>query len=100
MHLLAALPARLASFATQVAPSGSGGAAPPANLVSGLNTLIGWAKYVGYGATIIGVIGAAVAMAVAHHRGTIGEHAGKLITAIAAAVVIGAAIDVVAVLAR
>ena len=99
MHPFAALVA-LATLPAQVAPTGGGGAAPPSNLVSGLNTLIGWAKYVGYGATMIGVIGAAVAMAVAHNRGTIGEHAGKLITAIGAAIVIGAAIDIVTLLAK
>jgi len=39
-------------------------------------------------------------MAVAHHRGTVGEHAGKLITAIGAAIAIGAAVSIVGVLAR
>ena len=40
------------------------------------------------------------AMAVAHHRGTVGEHAGKLITAIGAAIAIGAAVGIVGALAK
>jgi hypothetical protein len=39
-------------------------------------------------------------MAVAHHRGTVGEHAGKLITAIGAAIAIGAAVGIVGALAK
>jgi len=100
MHPLAALLPALSHLGAQVAPTGGGGAAVPPNVVAGLNTLIDWAKYIGYGVTILGVIGAGAAMAVAHHRGTVGEHAGKLITAIGAAIAIGAAVSIVGVLAK
>jgi hypothetical protein len=83
-----------------VAPNGAGGASLPASMTSGINTLIGWVKYIGYGASAMGLIAAAATMAIAHNRGTIGEHGGKLVFAIGAIIVIAASLDIVGVLAK
>jgi hypothetical protein len=99
MQRYEALTARLAGLAAQVSPGGGGGVGIPPKVAAGLNTLIDWAKYVGYGACIIGIIAAAVTMAIAHQRGSIGEHAGRVVTAIGAVIIIGAAVSLVAALA-
>ncbi len=95
MHLLAALTKPLASLGSQVAPTGGGGVQLPGGVVAKLNTLIDWGKYIGYGVCILGLIAAAVAMAVAHSRGTLGEHGGRVITVVAAVIIIGAAVSIV-----
>jgi hypothetical protein len=100
MHPIAALATSLLALGRQTSPTGSGGATLPPSMTQGINTIIGWVKYVGYGTTAIGLIAAAATMAIAHHRGTIGEHGGKLMFAIGGTIVIAAAMDIIGVLAK
>lgn len=97
MHSLVALSQHLAGLRAQAIPTGDGGAALPADVVAKLNTLLAWFKYGGFGGTIMGLIGAAVAMAISHRSGGggLGEHTRGITLAILATIIIGASATIV-----
>jgi hypothetical protein len=96
MHSLVALMQHLAGFPAQTVPTGNGGAALPSDVVDKLNTLLAWFKYGGFAGTIMGLIGAAVAMAISHRSGGgLGEHTRGIALAILAAIIIGASATIV-----
>ena len=98
MHPLHVITVALA-YGSQVAPSGGAGAAPP-GMSAGINTILQWAQYLGYGVSMLGLIAAGAMMAVAHNRGTVGEHGAKIATAVGSAIVIGSATGLISALAR
>ena len=96
MHTLVALSQHFTGLPAQTVPTGNGGAALPSDVVAKLNTLLAWFKYGGFGGTIMGLIGAAVAMAVSHRSGGgLGEHARGVTLAIVATIIIGASATIV-----
>lgn len=99
MHSLVAVLHQFAGLPSQTPPSvpdGGGAASLPQQVVSGLNTLVAWVKYGGYGVTVMGLVGAAAAMAISHRSGnSLGEHGKGVFLAIAAAILIGSAASIV-----
>ncbi|RCK70113.1 hypothetical protein DT076_07910 [Desertihabitans brevis] len=65
----------------------------------GLNTILGWGKWVALAVCILGLFAAGALMAVQSRRGEGGEHVGKLGWALAGVVVISAAASIVGFLA-
>jgi hypothetical protein len=98
MHPLHLVTVALA-YASQVAPSGGAGTAPP-GMSTGINTILQWSQYIGYGVSMLGLIAAGAMMAVSHSRGTVGEHGAKIATSVGAAIVIGSATGLISALAR
>jgi hypothetical protein len=96
MHSLVALTQHLAGFPSQTVPTGNGGAALPSDVVDKLNTLLAWFKYGGFAGTIMGLIGAAVAMAISHRGGGgLGEHTRGITLALLATIIIGASATII-----
>jgi hypothetical protein len=95
MHPIAAV---LLALPAQVAPSGGAGTAPP-GMAAGINTILQWAKYIGYGIAMLGLIAAAAQMAIGHRQGGAGEHGTKVLASAAAAIIIGASIAIITALA-
>lgn len=70
-------------------PDPGQGTAPPGS--AGFLTILQWAAYIGLGLGVLGVIAVGATMAVAHSRGTGGEHAAKLGWAFAGAMIVAGA---------
>jgi hypothetical protein len=98
MHPLHLVTVALA-FGAQVAPAGGAGTAPP-GMAAGINTILQWSQYLGYGVAMLGLVAAGAMMAVSHSRGTVGEHGAKIATAVGSAIVIGSATGIISALAK
>ena len=86
--VLAALPAQVPD-PTPVQPPGT----------EGLNTLMGWAKWVALAVCILGLFAAGALMAIQSRRGEGGEHVGKIGMALGGVIVISAGAALVGFLA-
>jgi hypothetical protein len=78
---------------------GGGGAIAPPGIADKLNTLLGWASYLGFGMCVIGLTASGGLLAVSHRRGQSGEHVAGIGYAIAGSIIIGAAATLIKVFA-
>lgn len=89
--MMNALTVQLGVVLAQAVPDGP--AKPPGPLAPKMNDLVSYAKYVGFGLCVIGLIAAGGMMALAHRRGEVGVEsaAGVLKVLVGVAVISGAA---------
>lgn len=74
-------------------PDPGQGTAPPGS--GGITTILSWAAWVVFALCVVGVLSVAGAMAVAHRRGSGGEHASSLGWVLGACIVAGSASAIV-----
>lgn len=71
------------------------GANKPGGLGQGLENIIGFAKWVGLGICVLGLVAAGAMMAINSRRGEGGEHVGRIGMALGGVIVISAAATLV-----
>ncbi|GAA2836534.1 hypothetical protein GCM10010522_63540 [Kribbella solani] len=67
------------------------GTAPPGDMGTQLNKVIGWVTWIAFSICLVGIVIAGAMMAVGQRRGEGGEHAARLGWVLAACIVIGSA---------